>query len=715
MFNKIKKHFVIGATLLFLAASPPSVLEAATYYVDATSGTDANNGTSTATPWKTLTKVNTPTYVAGDVILFKTGETWSGQLTPKGSGNATNSIQIGKYGAGTNPVINGGSATGKGTVYLKNQQYWEISDLEVTAYPGLVANFYTTATAGDRRGVYIALSQYGTCNHVYLRNLNVHHVKGIVGDKSTGGIYFAVESTENTSSKSRFNDVLVEGCTISYIENTGLSNDNEWNVYYPGGENGTAADRTEYANWLSRRNTNLIYRNNTIHHIAKNAIVVRMADETCLVEYNVCYETAIAITGNTIFTARCKGTVFQYNEGYYNRSTTTTGGTIDGSLYDADFGSVYCVFQYSYSHDNSEGLYWGCNSRGSSNNTTGIPDPGDVGCTVRYNVSQGDFGDLVFLNYSSAGNEIYNNVFYIKSGTNPNIIHENSGNNHTYNFFNNIIYNLSATADYAFGSGTGVQTRTISNNLFYGNHHSTEPADPFKITSDPLFVNPASGGFGIATVNGYKLQNSSPAINAGKIIGNNGGKDYWSNPLYISAPDIGAFESTESLPLDWVRFAGKSTKKGNDLTWTTANEVQTNHFDIEKSSDGKNFATIGIVKSQNRPMNDYSFTDAENTGGVVYYRLKQVDADGQYRYSKIISLRPALATIKVYPNPASYFIKIETDEVIEQVEILNALGQVVKTVSYTHTIPIAPLSNGVYWLRILYRDNRFSLHAWTKN
>ena len=319
------------------------------------------------------------------------------------------------------------------------------------------------------------------------------------------------------------------------------------------------------------------------------------------------------------------------------------------------------------------------------------------------------------MNYSSAGNEIYNNVFYVKSGTNPNIIHENSGNNHTYNFFNNIIYNLSATADYAFGTGTGVQTRTISNNLFYGNHHSTEPADPFKITSNPLFVNPASGGLGIATVDGYKLQNSSPAINAGKIIGNNGGKDYWGNPLYIGAPDIGAFESPEALPLDWVRFAGKSTKKGNDLTWTTANEVQTNHFDIEKSSNGKNFATIGIVKSQNRPMNDYSFTDAENTEGVVYYRLKQVDTDGQYRYSKIISLRSALATIKVYPNPASYFIKIETDEVIEQVEILNALGQVVKTVSYTHTIPIAPLSNGVYWLRILYRDNRFSLHAWTKN
>ena len=131
-------------------------------------------------------------------------------------------------------------------------------------------------------------------------------------------------------------------------------------------------------------------------------------------------------------------------------------------MYDADFGSVGIVFQYSYSHDNSEGLYWGCNTRGSANNTSGAPDPGDTAVTVRYNISQNDKGDLIFFNYPSAGNKIYNNVFYIGSNLSPNIIHESSSQ-HTYEFYNNIIYNLSPTADYALKDVN--QTRIISNNL----------------------------------------------------------------------------------------------------------------------------------------------------------------------------------------------------------------------------------------------------------
>jgi hypothetical protein len=274
-------------------------------------------------------------------------------------------------------------------------------------------------------------------------------------------------------------------------------------------------------------------------------MIIRMTDSTGLIERNVCYETALGTTGNTMFTARCKGTIFQYNEGYYNRATTQSvnPGSIDGSMYDADFGSVGVIFQYSYSHDNSEGLYWGCNTRGGANNTSGVPDPGDVGCTARYNISQNDMGDLIFFNYPSAGNEIYNNVFYIGANRSPNIIHETS-KQHRYNFYNNIIYNLSTTADYSF-KDTG-QIRTISHNIFYGYHPTGaltgEPADPFKITADPLFVSAGSGTIGINTLNGYKLTSLSPAINSGFTVPANGGKDFWGNLLYTGAPDRGAHE-----------------------------------------------------------------------------------------------------------------------------------------------------------------------------
>jgi hypothetical protein len=553
--------------LIFLLISNV-VLSQTTYYLDYTSGNDNNSGTTPALAWKNLTKLYNLTLTPGSKIYLKCGSVWtSQQLKFKGSGGVNNPIVVNSYDVGSKPVLNGNGLVGEGVVYLYNQQFIEINNLEITNSPNgpINSDFFVGINNGvinnnplgaDRRGIMIVIDGYGTATHIYLKNLSVHHIKGQLGSgstaingavpKRTGGIYFTVLGvSETTNSKSRFNDVLIDSCTLYYCENIGIAFDNEWNVYYPGS--------TEYNDWYNRRYGNIIIRNNVIHHIGKNAMIIRCTDETGLVEHNVCYETAVGTTGNTMFTARAKGTVFQYNEGYYNRATTQTvdPGTIDGSMYDADFGSVGIIFQYSYSHDNSEGIYWGCNTRGSSNNTSGIPDPGDTACTLRYCVSQNDLGDLIFFNYPSAGNEIYNNVFYIKSGTSPNIIHESSSKNHTYNFYNNIIYNLSSAssgAKYTFGSGVGVQVRDVSNNIFYGNHPSTEPSDAFKLTTNPNFVSPGTGTIGINTLNGYKIQTGSSAISSGKIINNNGGLDYFGYVVPNTNVSRGAHQFNGAIP-----------------------------------------------------------------------------------------------------------------------------------------------------------------------
>ncbi|MDP3899911.1 MAG: Ig-like domain-containing protein [bacterium] len=80
-----------------------------TYYVDATAGNDSNAGTSTSQPWKTIAKVNSTTFLPGDGVLFKRGETWRGEtLTVSESGTAAQPIIFGAYGSGDNPVISGG-------------------------------------------------------------------------------------------------------------------------------------------------------------------------------------------------------------------------------------------------------------------------------------------------------------------------------------------------------------------------------------------------------------------------------------------------------------------------------------------------------------------------------------------------------------------------------------------------------------------------------
>jgi hypothetical protein len=83
-----------------------NISHAATYYVDAVNGNDSWNGTSTGTAWKTINKVNLSSFLPGDFILFKRGDTFRGNLTPK-SGSASGYITYGAYGTGNKPLLLG--------------------------------------------------------------------------------------------------------------------------------------------------------------------------------------------------------------------------------------------------------------------------------------------------------------------------------------------------------------------------------------------------------------------------------------------------------------------------------------------------------------------------------------------------------------------------------------------------------------------------------
>ncbi len=311
----------------------------------------------------------------------------------------------------------------------------------------------------------------------------------------------------------RFDDVLIEGCRIETIDNTGI-----FTRARAGGSNTPGQ-----ANWNRRRITNLRIRHNKINDIAKNAMIIRLADGG-VVEHNVCWDTAYRTgTGNTIFSRSSRGTVFQFNEGYLNRSRD-----YDGSLYDADLESPGCIFQYSYSHDNNHGLFWMCTVQEDAN------------IIVRYNISQNDKGIIFCVNYPNTSCYIYNNVVFVPPHLSPRIIDERRNADKTYYFFNNIIYNLSPTASYNWRNAK----RTIANNVFYGYHPDSEPNDPTKITADPMFIDPGSGGLGIETLDGYKLKAGSPCIDSGISIADNGARDFWGNvvPAGSGATDRGAHE-----------------------------------------------------------------------------------------------------------------------------------------------------------------------------
>lgn len=84
-----------------------NVSVAATYYVDASNGDDSKDGLSTSSAWKTIAKVNSSSYLPGDQILFKRGETWRESLVPPSSGASGNPIRFDAYGSGEPPTITG--------------------------------------------------------------------------------------------------------------------------------------------------------------------------------------------------------------------------------------------------------------------------------------------------------------------------------------------------------------------------------------------------------------------------------------------------------------------------------------------------------------------------------------------------------------------------------------------------------------------------------
>src|SRR6201999_1456361 len=92
-----------------------------------------------------------------------------------------------------------------------------------------------------------------------------------------------------------------------------------------------------------------------------------------------------------------------------------------------------------------------------------------------------------------------------------------------------------------------------------------------------------------------------------------------------------------------------------NLIWTTANEINTSYFEIERSLDGKTFQPIGTVQAKNTAVqNNYLFADANIVSGILYYKLKMIDKDGAFKYSAIVVVNNANQNgLSVLPNPSS--------------------------------------------------------------
>ncbi|WNR46001.1 carbohydrate binding domain-containing protein [Paenibacillus roseipurpureus] len=509
---------------------------AADYYVNSVGGNNSNNGTSSSSAWADFTNVNSRTFNPGDRILLARGGSWNGMLHPLGSGNSTSPIIIDAYGSGASPFVNANGAISG--VFLQNQQYWEINNLEV------INN--VRATNGKRRGIYVENLDGGTLNHIYIKNNNVHDIYGDNTKNSDGsaGIFVVVHG--NTV-QSKFNDVWIDNNIVGpAVDRTGITTYSTWGCRVE-----THCSSTY--NWYPM--TNIKISNNYLNDIGGDGIVPMQTVGT-IVEYNTIsgFNIRSGQFNDGIWAWDADDTIIQYNEVSGAKTTNDSEG------YDLDWGQKGTIIQYNYSHDNEGGFLLFCNCSYPSVNKNSI---------ARYNISQNDQARLIIFSGAPDNLQIYNNTMYLNSTSTAKPIDGSAGGG-TASIKNNIFYLESAGT---WSGLTSFGTLTFDYNTIYGVHTTGEPADAHKLTTDPKLMG-AGDGVSRTNLEGYKLMSGSPALGSGVLISNNGGKDYWGNSVSsTNAPNRGAYGGSGNI-------AGNPGFESGSLSpwtnWNTASVVNTN-------------------------------------------------------------------------------------------------------------------------------------------
>jgi hypothetical protein len=206
---------------------------------------------------------------------------------------------------------------------------------------------------------------------------------------------------------------------------------------------------------------------------------------------------------------------------------------------------------------------------------------------------------------------------------------------------------------------------------------------------------------------------ASPANGSSNRI-NICGLEYWSSAngkltgpscMPASSPNCAGL-----LPVELASFVAKNREGAVCLKWTTASERNSSHFVIEKLQHGK-FVAIDSVFSiakngDSKKALNYSFTDSTATEGVNYYRLKQVDTDQKFDYSKIITIQidAISAAVSVFPNPnnGTFFVRCDNERNSETtVLITNSFGKIIFENIFTESeMSVSGLTSGIYFITI---------------
>ncbi len=212
----------------------------------------------------------------------------------------------------------------------------------------------------------------------------------------------------------------------------------------------------------------------------------------------------------------------------------------------------------------------------------------------------------------------------------------------------------------------------------------------------------AIGGEQFMTFGNFKDE-----LNTTSIPADAGGGLPWS---YYYIDDISLVD-VNVLPVELISFSGKNKGTANDLSWSTATEINNDYFTLERSGDAINFTEIKKINGagNSNTLINYRQIDSDPFTGMNYYRLKQTDFNGDFSYSNIVAIEFKKENeLSIYPNPSSDFITLKLyDNSLDNyvVQVYNTQGKMVinqqiKEDKVNYKIDINYLNKGIYFIRI---------------
>jgi hypothetical protein len=641
--------------LFFLLSLFSSVSLAATYYISPTGNDITGNGTS-ANPWRTLRKATQTVTSSGNIIYVNAGtyiETQTSFLA----------VGVSIDGAGTANTIIKGGMTGQFSTLLAldspndtngNQSVSNITfDGQYVSETVFVTSIGLFVTGRSNVQIY-------NCRIINFRN------RGVIFDGNDANDPVLDPGHYATGNKF-YNNTVLNSAENNGSFGTGLLNIGSQMGMEIYGNTMIQDQRPDFRNgWPIKPWNNGWLKGVKIYNNILTKAPYRGSFPGQNGDWDFCLEF-INVEGLEIYNNTIQGSVdLNFSrKGAYAFSAWIHHNNIGRSTLNSNFESGILLefrtesilIEHNIINNVSTAIQF--NTR-SVNENGGFPNPGGgtpaggfsylLNNTIRNNLmsnlyvgdGSGGAGGIVIT--SESGNDqqinglnIYNNTIVAKAGDNPavglNFSNQQNGNATNINIRNNIVIGFTYTWLAGSQPTPAMSNVIVTHNDAFGNANGNAPHWPGGVPSAYTYNNNLSVDPQFVSATDFHLRLNSPVIDRGIDVG---------IPYFGNAPDMGyaEFNPGGPVPIKLVEFNVRRSGSNNILYWTTATESNSDHFDIERSSDGQSWMVIGRVNAAGSSTSEikYDFADATPVRGMNYYRLAMIDKNGATENSRIVSI-----------------------------------------------------------------------------